>query len=140
MTPTSFLFKDSEYDFDDVLKLKGYELKFDREDVVMFSKNIIVENEFSEKHKSKFEMAIPFSIDVQRPKMLNINGKYDLCSPYLIVCNYYPQPLYCNRQISWAVFPGHDKRILEAMLNIVEDEAKAMFKECMKTDITLAKI
>lgn len=139
MTPTSFLFKESEYDFDDILYSKGYELKFDREDVVMFSKNIIVENEFSEKHKSKFEMVIPFSIDVQRPKMLNLNGKYEICSPYLIAVNYYTKPLLSNRQLSWAVFPGHDKRILDAMLDIAEDEAKEMYRLFMKTDIGLSK-
>ena len=85
-------------------------------------------------------MVVPFSLDVQRPKMLNVNGKYDLCSPYLIACNYYPKPLLCNRQLSWAVFPGHDKRILEAMLDIAEKEANAMFKESIKTDIELSKI
>lgn len=138
-TTRNFLFKESEYDFDDVLFENGYEIKFDREEVVMFSKKINVDNEYSKEHRELFEMVIPFSIDIQRPKMLSSIGKYDLCSPYLIVCNYYTKPLYANRQFSWSVFPGSNKQILSKMLQVVEREALDIFKTFMRTDIEMDK-
>jgi hypothetical protein len=144
-TTKNFLFKESEYDFDNVLLEKGYVLDSEKEDFVSFSKDLKIVDENSticetwnlNEYKKDFKMEMPMAIIIHRPKMLNSNGKYELCSPYYIMCNYYPKPMFAHRQMAWSVFPGTDKRILSKMVDIAEKEAMDFYKTCMKTDTEL---
>ena len=129
----NFLFKESALDFDYILEKNEYKVTKDYETYVLFSKNIKIEN----KHSDKLKSIDQFCIEVSRAKVLPKSGKYSICSPYSITFIYGVMPLHAIRRIKWDTFPGDISDVLDAILKIVEAEAKICAYNFMETDIQI---
>lgn len=147
----NFPFKESEYDFDDVLIERGFTLKQDREEYLIYSKPINVVNTNLIEHKDKTDFILknnknrldktnPFELEVSHPKVLNSVAKYYLYGPYEITATYFINPNYALRQMMWKMFPGNKKEFLEETIDIAEQEAKMMYSICVNSDLKLYDI
>lgn len=133
-----YLFKDSAYDFDEVLEKKGFTVKQDMEQQIIFEKQFMPRREFD---PNVIQAAnLNFKINVTRPKMLWKNGKYDLISPYFITFVYATKPLLMIRRIQWDTFPGYAKEVLDEALDQCEAEAEAILTMLLDVDTQALKM
>lgn len=131
----NFPFKESEFDFDDLLIEKGFKLIFDREDYLIYSKDLSINTDSSKEHESKFNYCNPLRLEISHPKILNSVAKYYLYGPYEIMAVYFTNPNYMYRQMTWKMFPGSKRELLSEMIDVAEKEAINMYSACIKTDL-----
>ena len=123
-------FKESQYDYDHILIKRGYEITTDYEDRIVFTKAIKLETEGTPvKYNEKLIV-----VSVTRPKIIDIDARIDIASPYIISFNYLVAPHHCIRRMVWDTFPGVNATILDIMLGIAEEEAKLCGNIFIQTD------
>jgi hypothetical protein len=130
----NFQFKDSKYDFDQVLKDAGYKAKI-YEEATTFIKELDIKNEFSD----KFTPIKPFTVVVTRPNVLEEGAKYENGSPYIFSFLFCVSPMHAIRRVQWDTFPGDEAMILDTMIKIVESEAESCCTSFMHTGDVLIK-
>ena len=130
----SFQFKDSKYDFDQVLKDAGYKAKI-YEETTVFIKELDIKNDFSD----SFKPIKPFKVVVTRPNVLQDDVKYENGSPYRFSFLFCVAPMHAIRRIQWDTFPGDDAKILDTMIKIVESESETCSTAFMHTGDVLMK-
>lgn len=135
--PDYFLFRDSAYDFDEVLQKKGFLVKNDMEHQLIFEKNIMPRKEFDPNVINAVDLN--FKLLVTRPKMLWSKGKHDLISPYHITFVYVTKPLLMIRRVQWDTFPGYAKEVLDEALDQCEAEAEAILTMLLDVDVQAIK-
>lgn len=129
-----YLFKGSPFDFDTILLQNGYKIIADRENDVIFEKEIKPLTEPDSNGVKPGTTDGKFKINIIRPTMLLKHGKYAVCSPYAVnyIFNVIPQLMI--RRIQWDTFPGDHPDTLIAAVKQCESEAEAILTMFIEMD------